>query len=32
MEMDQLMEVKAKLIEFVEHFRPLLGRSERGHW
>ena len=32
MEMDQLMEVKEKLMEFVEHFRPLLGRSERGHW
>jgi len=32
MEMNQLMEVKAKLLAFVEQFRPLLGRSERRHW
>jgi len=32
MELSQLMEVKAKLVDFVEQFRPLLGRSERRHW
>ena len=32
MDMDQLTEVKTKFMEFVEHFRPLLGRSERRHW
>lgn len=32
MEMARLMEVKAKLLDFVEQFRPLLGRSERRHW
>lgn len=32
MEMDKLIEVKATLLDFVEQFRPLLGRSERRHW
>jgi SRSO17 transposase len=32
MDMDQLTEVKTKLMEFVEHFQLLLGRSERRHW
>jgi SRSO17 transposase len=32
MEMNQLMEVKTLLFEFMEQLRPLLGRSERRHW